>query len=105
MLGPLNKSKMGLAMKILIIEDDVIINNIKKEKEMTETNNKKSFNTIHLRTFHIQGMVQWICTQETGSESSYPTTCMNSSGLISTLGFLLCKTKWLGISKVSSRSI
>lgn len=64
MLGPLNKSKMGLAMKILIIEDDVIINNIKKEKEMTETNNKKSFNTIHLRTFHIQGVVQQICTQE-----------------------------------------
>jgi hypothetical protein len=32
MLGPLNKSKTDLAMKILIIEDDVIINNIKKRK-------------------------------------------------------------------------
>ena len=59
-------------MKTLVIENDVIINNIKRETErqrnMALKNKKKSVNTIRLRTFYMESATQ--CdNRKTDSES------------------------------------
>lgn len=91
-------------MKTLVIENDVIINNIKRERETEKHGPGKQEKVSQRHSFedilHGGRSTVDVITGKLILSPSYATNSLYES----TLGFLLCKTNRLGISKGASSS-